>query len=65
MSEGRAGPETSNVGADPPGIVGRPKRMEEYERSDPTPVKPGNSGGGKGPQLKDNATSSEGQEDWR
>ena len=29
------------------------------------PMKPGNSGGGKGPQLKDNARSSKGQEDWR
>jgi hypothetical protein len=29
------------------------------------PLKPGNSGGGKEPQLKGNARSSEGQEDWR
>jgi hypothetical protein len=29
------------------------------------PLKPGNSGGGKGPQLKGNARSNEGQEDWR
>ena len=29
------------------------------------PMKPGNSGGGKGPQLKGNARSGEGQEDWR
>ena len=29
------------------------------------PTKPGNSGGGKGPQLKGNARSNEGPEDWR
>jgi hypothetical protein len=29
------------------------------------PVKPGNSGGGKGPQLKGNARSDEGPRDWR
>ncbi len=29
------------------------------------PVKPGNSGGGKGPQLKTNARSNEGPRDWR
>ena len=29
------------------------------------PLKPGNSGGGKEPQLKGNARSNEGQEDWR
>ena len=29
------------------------------------PMKPGNSGGGKGPQLKGNARSNKGQEDWR
>jgi hypothetical protein len=29
------------------------------------PTKPGNSGGGKEPQLKGNARSSKGQEDWR
>ena len=28
-------------------------------------TKPGNSGGGKGPQLKGNARSNKGQEDWR
>jgi hypothetical protein len=28
-------------------------------------MKPGNSGGGKEPQLKGNARSNEGQEDWR
>jgi len=28
-------------------------------------LKPGNAGGGKGPQLKGNARSNEGQEDWR
>src|SRR5215467_4343458 len=28
-------------------------------------LKPGNSGGGKGPQLKGNARSNKGQEDWR
>jgi hypothetical protein len=29
------------------------------------PLKPGNSGGGKEPQLKGNARSNEGPEDWR
>ena len=29
------------------------------------PLKPGNAGGGKEPQLKGNARSSEGREDWR
>jgi hypothetical protein len=28
------------------------------------PAKPGNSGGGKGPQLKTNARSNEGPRDW-
>ena len=28
------------------------------------PLKPGNAGGGKGPQFKTNATSSEGRGDW-
>ena len=29
------------------------------------PTKPGNSGGGKGPQLKGNARSDKGPRDWR
>jgi len=29
------------------------------------PTKPGNSGGGKGPQLKTDATSNKGHGDWR
>ena len=29
------------------------------------PMKPGNAGGGKGPQLKGNARSDEGRRDWR
>ena len=29
------------------------------------PMKPGNSGGGKGPQLEANATSNAGKRDWR
>ena len=29
------------------------------------PMKPGNAGGGKGPQLKTNARSDEGPRDWR
>jgi hypothetical protein len=29
------------------------------------PMKPGNAGGGKGPQLKGNATSDKGPRDWR
>ena len=29
------------------------------------PMKPGNSGGGKGPQLKTNARSDKGPRDWR
>ena len=28
-------------------------------------MKPGNAGGAKGPQFKDNATSSQGPGDWR
>src|SRR6516225_2668478 len=32
--------------------------------SDPTPLNPGNAGGGKGPQFKTNARRSEGPGDW-
>ena len=32
--------------------------------SDPTPLKPGNAGGGKGPQLEGDARSDKGQRDW-
>ena len=31
----------------------------------PVPMKPGNVGGGKEPQVKGNARSNEGPEDWR
>src|SRR5215813_1481546 len=31
---------------------------------DSTPLKPGNAGGGKGPQFKTNAASGEGSGDW-
>jgi len=114
VSERRAGPETDNAGADPPRFVGRPKRMESYERTSSirpagvlatackqwgpcatrevpavicgvdqlatrerqagpfgmaerlvVPMKPGNSGGGKEPQLKGNARSNKGPRDWR
>ena len=40
------------------GPYGMTERLE-------VPLKPGNSGGGKEPQLKGNARSNEGQEDWR
>jgi hypothetical protein len=42
----------------PAGLTGMTERLV-------VPLKPGNAGGGKGPQLKGNATSNEGQEDWR
>jgi hypothetical protein len=32
--------------------------------SDPTPLKPGNAGGGKGPQFKTDAIRGEGPGDW-
>ncbi len=41
--------------AGPTGMTERPE----------VPMKPGNSGGGKGLQLKGNARSNEGREDWR
>ena len=41
--------------AGPYGVAERPGR----------PMKPGNAGGGKGPQLKTNATSNKGPRDWR
>jgi hypothetical protein len=40
------------------GPTGMAERLE-------VPMKPGNSGRGKEPQLKGNATSNEGREDWR
>jgi hypothetical protein len=40
------------------GPTGMAERLE-------VPMKPSNSGGGKEPQLKGNARSNEGQEDWR
>ena len=40
------------------GPTGMAERLE-------VPMKPGNSGRGKEPQLKGNARSNEGQEDWR
>ena len=41
----------------------RPGRRGDAERF-VVPLKPGNAGGGKGPQLKTNARSSEGPGDW-
>jgi hypothetical protein len=40
------------------GLTGKTERLV-------VPTKPGNAGGGKEPQLKGNARSNEGQEDWR
>ena len=40
------------------GPTGMTERLE-------VPLKPGNAGGGKEPQLKGNARSNEGREDWR
>jgi hypothetical protein len=40
------------------GLTGMAERLA-------VPTKPGNSGGGKGPQLKGNARSNEGLRDWR
>jgi hypothetical protein len=40
------------------GLAGMAERLE-------VPMRPSNFGGGKGPQLKGNARSNEGQEDWR
>ena len=42
---------------------GQAGRRGETERS-AVPLKPGNAGGGKGPQFKTNATRSEGPGDW-
>jgi hypothetical protein len=42
----------------------RPGRVGVAERF-VVPMKPGNSGEGKGPQLKTNARSDEGPRDWR
>ena len=42
------------------GQAGRPGESERFA----VPLKPGNSGGGKGPQFKTNATRSEGPGDW-
>jgi len=52
------------VGDDQPdagdGQAGRSGVTERFA----VPLKPGNAGGGKGPQFKTNATSSEGHGDW-
>jgi hypothetical protein len=40
------------------GLTGMAERLA-------VPTKPGNSGGGKGPQLKADARSDEGKGDWR
>jgi hypothetical protein len=40
------------------GLTGMAERLE-------VPMKPGNSGGGKGPQLKGNARNGKGRRDWR
>ena len=40
------------------GLTGMAERLEVL-------MKPGNSGGGKGPQLKGNARSDKGPRDWR
>src|SRR5215467_4084065 len=42
------------------GQAGRPGETERFA----VPRKPGNAGGGKGPQFKTNATRSEGPGDW-
>src|SRR5882762_10968790 len=42
------------------GQAGRPGEAERFA----VPMKPGNSGGGKGPQFKTNAIRSEGPGDW-
>jgi hypothetical protein len=40
------------------GLTGMAERLE-------VPTKPGNSGGGKGPQLKADARSDDGKGEWR
>src|SRR5229473_186496 len=57
--------ETQDVGRDDQpdareGQAGRPGEAERFA----VPTKPGNSGGGKGPQFKTNAIRSEGPGDW-
>ena len=47
-------PATRERQAGPSGVAERPV----------VPMKPGNAGGGKGPQLKGNARSDEGRRDW-
>jgi hypothetical protein len=42
------------------GLAGRPGVAERFV----VPLKPGNAGGGKGPQFKTDAISGEGPEDW-
>ena len=44
----------------PRGTAGRPGAAERFV----VPLKPGNTGGGKGPQFKTNATRGEGPGDW-
>jgi hypothetical protein len=48
-------------------LAARERQAGPYEVAErlAVPVKPGNSGGGKGPQLKGNARSGEGPRDWR
>ena len=48
-------PATRESQAGPSGVAERPV----------VPMKPGNAGGGKGPQLKGNAGSDKGRRDWR
>ena len=49
----------------PDGIIGAVMEVTKWlaDRS-AMPLKPGNSGGGKGPQFKTDATSGEGFGDW-
>ena len=48
-------------------LAARERRAGPYGMTErlAVPLKPGNSGGGKEPQLKGNARSNKGQEDWR
>ena len=59
------GSPSGDRGADQ--LAARERRAGPYGMAErlALPLKPGNAGGGKEPQLKGNARSNEGREDWR
>ena len=71
--DGMYAEETRRNTGSPSGDCGRDQPVTRERWTGPcgvaegfaVPVKPGNSGGGKGPQLETNAGSNEGPRDWR